>query len=213
MSVPERWPIQIPMTNIFGVFDGNGNGVADVAAYSVSFPRLSGFYTDGFTKSATIVEGMGVPRSPVPNAACRYDGDLDGDGINDAMYEWGAGSVNLAYGDASQPWSQYSFVDIGPRPNRDNDHYAWCVGLLSGVPCVVRAYWNAFDEPRMQLRRLNEEDLRARRDTIRTELVHEYPESVTSTVCSNCAERWRSRVDGSIAKPSSTTSWRQGTSL
>ena len=67
LSVPERWPIQIPMTNIFGVFDGNGNGVADVAAYSVSFPRLSGFYTDGFTKSATIVEGISLTPTALRN--------------------------------------------------------------------------------------------------------------------------------------------------
>ena len=104
----------------------------------------------------------------------RYDGDLDGDGVDDAMVE--TERVYLIYGDRQEPWMQRSIVNIG-KPIKGTAQYALCLGKLSGVPCIVRGFYKIEDGstlvPYLQLLRLNQEDLTSRADTIRTEVLNE----------------------------------------
>jgi len=105
-----------------------------------------------------------------------YQGDLDGDGIQDylsSVQDYTTADIN--YGDAQEPYRQWSTTERDPKASSDFRSTIMMVGRLSGRVCMVRLVfkYDSWDAGYYQLVELNPDDLAARRDTIRSTVLRE----------------------------------------
>jgi hypothetical protein len=158
-----------------GVFDGNGNGYPEAIFGQVGLPSF--FAIDMFSENMTTED---LPRegglSPFPEQTVEYRGNLDGDryvdqivATRDDQFAW------VVYGDSLRPLLDYSIVPANYQRANEWRARILAVGPLSGKMCMVQLAFKAddYDWGYYQLLELNAEDLRARRDTIRTTLLNE----------------------------------------
>jgi hypothetical protein len=170
------WPKQFRgLPNIVGVYDGNGNGHPEVEFNPHGdLPQLV------FDAFSPLERAEQIPREsgwwPIPREMVEYRGDIDGDQFED---QWVAVKneqfAHIIYGGAPNPYMDYSIVPANYQRANEWRPRILAVGPLSGKMCMVQLAFKAedYDWGYYQLLELNAEDLRARRDTIRTTLINE----------------------------------------
>jgi hypothetical protein len=172
----QPWHQQMPgLPNLHGFFDGNSNGYPEAIFSRTGLPSL--FAVDVFTESMTTEE---LPRkgglSPFPEQMVDHRGLLDGDRYLDQLvarrneeFAW------VVYGDSVRPLLDYSVVPANYQRSSERRAKILAVGKLSGRTCMLQLAFKAdtYDSGYYQLLELNQDDVRARRDTIRTTLLNE----------------------------------------
>jgi hypothetical protein len=105
-----------------------------------------------------------------------HEGDLDGDGFRDQIARHREEQyARVVFGDRVAPYVDHSIVPANYQRANEWRARILAVGPLSGKMCMVQLAFKAddYDWGYYQLLELNAEDLRARRDTIRTTLINE----------------------------------------
>jgi hypothetical protein len=170
------WPKQFKgLPRILGVYDGNGNGHPEVEISPHSdLPQLI------FDAFSPFERAEQIPREsgwwPIPREMVEYRGDIDSDQLED---QWVAVKnyqyATVTYGNSPNPYTHRSIVPANYQRANEWRARILAVGPLSGKMCMVQLAFKAEDYNWgfYQLLELNADDLRARRDTIRTTLLNE----------------------------------------
>ncbi len=176
----QPWPVQLPLPvrNVYAVYESNGPGPSDV---NFATESKAYFAMDAFTPSQTLRpaynEGGRAPAAVDGNAPMvAYQGDLDGDGFQDVLSANQKESLAyITYGDAQEPYLQWSATERDPKASSDFRSTIMMVGRLSGRVCMVRLVfkYDSWDAGYYQLVELNPDDLAERRDTIRSTVLRE----------------------------------------
>jgi hypothetical protein len=171
------WPMQLDgLPRVMGVYDGNGSGYPEL----VVSPQNGGFYQLVLDAFSPAQKSEQIPRDsgwwPIPREMVEYRGDIDGDQLED---QWVAVKnyqyATVTYGNTPNPYTHRSIVPANYQRANEWRPRILAVGPLSGKMCMVQLAFKAddYDWGYYQLLELNAEDLRARRDTIRTTLINE----------------------------------------
>ena len=183
LTTPKRYHRQIQGRQIYGTWDGNGNGIQDVwmspTTGTLASKRI--VHLDAFTDLQTehMIDEAGW--SPLPSGAPRLQGDLDSDGIEDvivALSGNGIYQIFIVYGDRVSPWKDRSNKHIGDRKDFLPSPKCIAIGKLSGRTCFVlyqaKGAYEGFPVSHYwQLWELNQEDLNNHADSIRVTMLHE----------------------------------------
>lgn len=170
------WPKQFNgLPKIKGVCDGNGNGHPEVRFDPHSgLPQMAFDAFSPIERTEQIASDSGS--WPIPGQMVEYRGDIDGDRLEDQWVLVRGNQYSIVvYGDTPNPYMQRSIVPVSHERADELRTQILAVGPLSGKMCMVQLAFKADDNNIgfYQLLELNTEDLRARRDTIRTTLLNE----------------------------------------
>ncbi|RPI68769.1 MAG: hypothetical protein EHM43_03905 [Ignavibacteriae bacterium] len=163
------------LPHIRGVFDGNGNGFPEMAIKPHGGESV--FYYDAFSQTGRLVDSPSVGGSwPIFGEMVVYQGDLD----DDSYAEQFVGRrleqyARIVFGGSPVPYHNHSIVPANYQRSNERRAKILAVGKLSGRTCMLQLAFKAdtYDSGYYQLLELNQEDVRARRDTIRTTLLNE----------------------------------------
>jgi hypothetical protein len=168
---------QAPFTNVYWSGDANAQDGSDAVVEPLSGEET--VYLDVFTprmRRQNIVSadgGVPVLTSLTVNL------DADGDGVADIVGTYNEGwndVVRITYGDTAIPWTMHSAVTYTEQHDGQPKGNVISLGRLSGRMCmlkVVVVQTPAGPRSVYRLMELDAEDLRARRDTVRTHMLRE----------------------------------------
>jgi hypothetical protein len=168
---------QLPCSSISWVGEATGNGVQEVSCAATDSlpPLIMDVFSTGMRRR-TVAAPSGV--SPSFKRAFLF-ADVDGDGISDVTSASNGDRYDVArvaYGDPVEPWNDESVIVYSEMFNGRLEGDVISVGRLSGRMCmlkVVVVQTPAGPRSVYRLMELDAEDLRARRDTVRTHMLRE----------------------------------------
>ncbi len=179
---PSSQPYENPLElgYVIGAGDFNGNGILDYMGGLPPAPFTHALVFDAYTP----LEKLVIPTVEYPvgggfDRQLSYEGDLDGDGFNDSFYgRTPPPTASISYGDSVNPLTQFSRVVVELR-NIQKDDRLIALGELSGRFFILRMIWEQINDgkpeyARYQLIELDSADLRARKDTIGTHIIHNF---------------------------------------